>query len=141
MTSHLVVALVGSVLVMSVAGIGAGIPYAAQIHDAGQIPTLLGAALVYLPAIWLFAGLAAALYGLIPRATAAAWAVLAVCFVVGFLGDVLKLPHWIIELSPFQHTPRLPAARFQPGPLIALLAIATALTATGISAFRHRDLG
>ena len=141
LTGHLAVALGGSVVLMAAAGLGAGVPYAAETGNAGQIATLLGAALAHVPAIWLLAGVATALYGLAPRALSAAWAVLAVCFVIGFFGDLLKPPHWVIELSPFQHTPQLPAARFALTPVVMLLAIAAALVATGCTAFRRRDVG
>ena len=141
LTGHLAVALGGSVVLMAAAGLGAGVPYAAETGNAGQIATLLGAALTHVPAIWLLAGVATALYGLAPRALSAAWAVLAVCFVIGFFGDLLKPPHWVIELSPFQHTPQLPAARFALTPVVMLLAIAAALVATGCTAFRRRDVG
>jgi ABC-2 type transport system permease protein len=140
MAGHLAVALGGSAVVMTAAGLGAGIPYAAETGDLTQIPTLVGAALVHLPAIWVLAGVATALYGLVPRAFSAAWVVLAGCFVIGFLGEVLKIPHWIIELSPFQHTPQLPAANLKLTPLATLLAIATVLVATGIGAFHRRDV-
>lgn len=139
--SHIAVAFGGSVVVMAAAGLGAGIPYAVEIRDAGQIPTLLGAALAYLPAIWVLAGVGIALYGLAPRALSATWAILAVCFVIGFLGEVLKLPRWVVELSPFQHTPHLPAATFAPVPLLTLLAIAVAVVVIGVGAFRRRDIG
>ncbi len=141
MASHLALALGGSAVVMTAAGLGASLPYATATGDAGQVPTLVGAALTYLPAIWLLVGLAAALYGLAPRTLSIAWVVLVACFVIGFLGEVLKLPHWIIELSPFQHTPHLPAAGLTLTPLITMLAIATALTTTGLIAFRRRDIG
>jgi ABC-2 type transport system permease protein len=141
MASHLVVALGGSAVVMIAAGLGAAIPYALQTRDPGQVATLVGAALVYLPAIWLLVGVATALHGLAPRAISAAWAILAVCFVIGFLGEVLKLPHWVVELSPFQHTPQLPAASLRLTPLVTLTVCAVALTATGIAAFRRRDIG
>jgi ABC-2 type transport system permease protein len=141
MASHLAVAVGGSAVVMTAAGLGVGIPYAAETGDLLQIPALVGAALVHLPAIWLLAGLASALYGLTPRAVSGTWAVLAVCLVIGFLGEVLKLPHWITELSPFQHTPQLPAVHLTLTPLVTLLAIAAVLVASGVSGFRLRDLG
>jgi ABC-2 type transport system permease protein len=70
-----------------------------------------------------------------------AWVLLVACFVIGFLGTVLKLPHWIIELSPFERTPHLPAASLTVTPLLVMLAIAAALTASGVMAFRRRDVG
>ena len=39
--------------------------------------------------------------GRLPRAAGAAYAALAACFVVGWLGDLLKLPDWLIDASPF----------------------------------------
>jgi ABC-2 type transport system permease protein len=140
MASHLTLAACGSAIVMTASGLGAAVPYAAEIGDAAQIPRLVGAALAYLPAIWLVAAVASALYGVAPRTYSVAWVVVIACFVIGFLGEVLKLPHWIIELSPFQHTPRLPAAAITIAPLVTMLAIAATLTATGVIAFRRRDI-
>jgi polyether ionophore transport system permease protein len=141
MAGYLGVSFGGSVLVMAAAGLGVGIPYAVEVHDAGQVPALVGAALVHLPAIWLLAGAANALFGLLPRALPAIWTLLTACFVVGFLGEVLRLPRWIMDLSPFQHTPQLPAVDLTLTPLAVLLAVALALTLTGAGAFRRRDLG
>ena len=105
MGSYLAVACGGSVVVLTAAGLGAGLPYAVETADAGQIGALVGAALAYLPAVVLLVGVAAALYGLAPRAVSAVWVVVTSCFVIGFLGQVLKLPRWLVDLSPFQHTP------------------------------------
>ncbi|MGZ4452431.1 MAG: ABC transporter permease [Nocardioides sp.] len=140
MASHLAVALGGSALIMVAAGLGTGIPYAFEVGDAHQVPALVGAALVHIPAVWVVAGVAAALFGLAPRAISAAWAVLAICFVIGFLGEVLRLPRWVIDLSPFQHTPELPAAELTIAPIAILLATAAALIVIGIGSFHRRDL-
>ncbi len=139
--SHLAIAFGGSVLVIAAAGLGAGIPYAAEFHDASKIPQLLCAALVYLPAMWLLAGVTSALHGLAPRATGAAWTILAVCFVIGLLGEVLKLPHWVVQLSPFERTPQLPAAHLTITPVAVITALAAALTFAGITGLRRRDIG
>ena len=39
----------------------------------------------------------------------AAWAVMAAYFVLGFFGQLLKVPTWVQDLSPFQQMPHLPA--------------------------------
>jgi ABC-2 type transport system permease protein len=139
--SHLAVALAGSVIVLAAGGLGAGLSYGIASGDLGQAPRLLGAALAYTPALWLLAGLATALFGLVPRGAAAAWAALAACFVIGLLGQVLNVPAWVNDLSPFQHTPQLPAADPAIAPLAILAAIAAALTWAGLTAFRRRDVG
>ena len=141
MASHLAVAVVGSAAVLLVAGIAMGATYGIIVSDPGQVPRLAGAALAFAPALWVLAGAATALFGLAPRATAAAWAVLAWCGVAGFLGVLLDLPQWALDLSPFQHVPQMPADGVDWPPLIALTLVAAGLTAAGAAGFRRRDAG
>jgi ABC-2 type transport system permease protein len=138
--SHLTVAFAGSVIVLAAAGLGTGLPYGIASDDLGQIPRLVASALAYTPAVWLLVGLAFALFGLLPRAVLATWAALVACFAIGLLDDVLDLPGWATDLSPFEHTPFLPSADFAAGPLVVTAAIAVALTAVGLAGFRARDL-
>lgn len=138
--SHLAVIAAGSFLVLAAAGLGTGISFALVAGDLGDIGRLVGAAVVYTPALLVLVGLALGLFGLLPRAGALVWAVLAGCFVVGFFGQLLSLPGWLQDLSPFQHVPRLPAASFSLAPLIALGAVAVALIGLGDLGFRRRDV-
>jgi ABC-2 type transport system permease protein len=87
------------------------------------------------------AGLALALFGLVPRATAAAWAALALCLFIGLFGQLIDLPRWVVDLSPFQHVPALPSESFSVAPVAALTAVAAALRAAGMAGFRRRDAG
>ena len=128
-------------IVLAAAGLGLGLTYGIATTDAGQVPHLVGAALAYTPALWLLVGLTTALFGLMPRAVTAAWAAFAGFLVVGLLGEVLNLPAWVNDLSPFQHTPQLPAGDLIIAPLAVLAATAAALTAAGLLAFRQRDVG
>ena len=138
--SHLVMALAGSAVVMVAAGFGLGLTYGIASDDLGQSVRLVGASLVYVPAMWLLAGVALVLFGLLPRAVSAAWAALGACFVVGLFADVFNLPTWVKDLSPFEHIPRAPAADLSLLPLVAVLLTTTTLLAAGLTTFRHRDL-
>ncbi len=138
--SHLVIALGGSVGLMLAFGLGAGITRAGSTGDGGEVPRLMAAALAYSPALWVFAGLATVLFGIAPRLVGVAWGILGVLGFVGFLGPVLQLPDWAFQLSPVEHVPRLPVADLDVVPLVALTAVAAVLVATGIAAFRRRDL-
>jgi ABC-2 type transport system permease protein len=138
--SHLAIALGGSVLVLGACGAGAGVADALAAGDAGQLPRLLGAALAAVPAVWVLVGVAALVFGLVPRATGAVWGALAACFLLGLLGPLLSLPGWLTALSPFEHVPRLPADDFALAPLLWLTAIAALLVAAGLAAFRRRDV-
>jgi ABC-2 type transport system permease protein len=138
--SHLAMSLLGGALVLAAGGLGMGLTVGLITGDMGEVPRLVGASLVYVPAVWLLAGIAIALFGLAPRASLAAWAGMAFCFVIGMFGQLLDLPQWLIDLSPYQRTPQVPAADLTFGALAVIAALAVALTAAGMAGFRHRDL-
>jgi ABC-2 type transport system permease protein len=140
MASHLVVAMAGSAGVLLLGVLGVGISAAAVTGDFGVVPALLGAGLVQLPAIWVFIGLAAAVFGVSPRAVLLVWAVLVYAMTVGVLGGMLGLPEWTHNLSPFGHVPMLPAESLSWAPLVILTAVATVLLAVGLYGFRRRDV-
>lgn len=139
-SSHLVVALVGTALLQAVAGLAAGLADAAQSGDAGRVPAVVAAALVAVPAQWVLVGVVVLLFGLVPRLTALSWAVLTAFFLVGELGRLLEAPDWVLDVSPFTHVPRLPGMAMTWTPLIVLVLVAAALVAVGMVGFRRRDL-
>jgi polyether ionophore transport system permease protein len=138
---HVVIAAGGAAVLLAVAGLASGLADAARSGDAGQVPRLLGAAMAQLPAAWLLAGVAIALFGYLPRLAAAAWAVLMACLLFGQLGPLLRLPQWVMDVSPFTHVPKLPGAAFSFTPLAWLTAAAAMVTAAGLAGLRRRDVG
>jgi ABC-2 type transport system permease protein len=140
--SHLAFAVFGTALLLAVAGLGAGLAYGSQIGDVGgQVPRLVGAAMVQLPATLVLAGLGTALFGLTPRLAGLAWAGLIACVILLELGAVLGLSQWIVNASPFAHVPKLPGSALTATPLIWLVVVAAALGAAGLAGFRRRDIG
>jgi ABC-2 type transport system permease protein len=141
LASHLTVALVGSVVVLVAAGLGQGLAYGLTISDAGQIPRLIGVALVYLPAVWLVIALAVVGFGWLPRIAAAlAWTAVGYCAVVALFGDSFDLPAWFQQASPFTHTPEAPLEAVTAAPLLTIGAIVVLLLTGGLAGFRRRDL-
>ncbi len=138
---HLSVAFGGTLVVLAVAALSVGISDAAVTGDAHVVATSIGVAFAYAPALWVVVGLTVALVGLVPRAAAGAWGFLTLCFVIGMLGQLLDLPTWVEDVSPFQHVPQLPAADLTVVPLLALTAVAVALTGAGLWGLRRRDIG
>lgn len=138
--SHLTVSVVGSAIVVGAGGLGIGLAYAVVSSDSSQVLRMVGASLATMPAVLVLIGLATALYGLVPRWALAAWGALAVVVIVGLLGELLRLPQWSRQVSPFEHLPALPAESFSLGPTAALLALAAALAAAGLWGLRRRDL-
>ena len=139
--SHLTMALGGTLVLLFVTGLTMGISYAVAGGRIASTPGVLGAAMAYAPAVWLMTGVAVVLVGLIPRATVVAWLALLLCLIIGMLGQLLRLSHWVRDLSPFDHVPRLPAAAAHPLPILALLALSAVLCAAGLLGLRHRDIG
>jgi ABC-2 type transport system permease protein len=139
--SHLAVAALGSTLLLGLAGAGMGLMHAILTADPGQLGRLTGATVVYAPAVWTIVGAAAALFGLLPRAAALGWALLAAAAFLLLLGRTVQLPDWTIELSPFEHVPQVPAEAWSSGPLVAMAAVAAGLVAVGLVGLRHRDIG
>ncbi|WP_286135136.1 ABC transporter permease [Mycobacterium sp. UM_Kg1] len=144
LASHLAVALAGSRIALLVAGLVAGVVYAATAGDtAAQLPTVVGSAAVQLPAVWLPAAVAVAGYGLVPRLAPAAWAVLIGFIALYLLGTIAGAPQWVLDLEPFAHIPLVgprSEGTFSAVPLVALLAIDIGLIAVGLWGLRRRDL-
>lgn len=139
--SHLLFAVIGPVLMLAAAGAVAGATYGAMVGDiAGETPKVMGAALVQMPAVWVVAAVALALFGVLPRLTSLSWGVLGACLLLGQLGQILQFPQWALNVSPFSHIPRLPAADLPIAPLVILTVIASLLAVVGLAGFRRRDI-
>ncbi|MFF0491640.1 ABC transporter permease [Nocardia sp. NPDC004068] len=139
--SHLIFAVLGPVVMLLAAGVVGGLVYGVAADDiGGKLPRVLGAALVQLPAVWLFAGVAIVLFGLVPRWAPMAWGVFVAALAVYLLGAVSGVPQWVLDLAPYSHLPKLPAEAFRATPVVILIGAGIVLTAVGLIGFRRRDL-
>lgn len=139
--SHLVVALVGSGLLVVAAGVGAGLAHGAQTGDMGHaFGRVFGAALVQIPAIWVLVGIVAALYGFLPRWSPFAWVLLVFFLLLGEFGSLFELNRRVMDISPYAHVPKLPGGEMTVMPLVWLSVIAVVLTTAGVAGFRRRDI-
>jgi ABC-2 type transport system permease protein len=138
LSSHAVIAVLGSTWLLVVVGVCAGASAAASSNSG--IGDLLTAALATLPAVLVCIAIAVALFGFVPRYAQLAWAALAAFVLLGELGALLKLPDWMLALSPFDHLGSLPGGDSNPVGLVGLLVVASAVGALGATAFRRRDI-
>jgi ABC-2 type transport system permease protein len=139
--SHLVFAVFGPAVLLVLAGLGMGLVHGANIGDIGKaLGQLMGSAMVQLPAVWVLAGIAVALFGLVPRLAALAWGTLAAFLLLTELGAFLGLTKWAVDVSPFTHVPKLPGGTVTAVPLLWLTLVAVSLTAVGLAGLRRRDL-
>ncbi|MFG2194927.1 ABC transporter permease [Streptomyces sp. NPDC048639] len=139
--SHLVFAFAGTVVVMLSGGLGMGLGHGLAVEDiGGQMPPVLGAALAQLPAAWALAAVAMLLFGAVPKASVAGWAVAGACLAIGWLGPALNVPQGVMDLSPFGHLPKLPGGEVAAAPYVWMPALTALMTAAGLAALRRRDL-
>jgi ABC-2 type transport system permease protein len=133
--------VVATAIVLVVGGAAIGLGHGTSVGDiGGQVGRLTVAALAHVPAAWVMAALVLAIFGWLPRAVPAAWGLLVAFIVLGEFGALWKLPEWMLNLSPFAHSPILPGEPVDAGSLVSLLLVAAVVTALGLVGLRRRDL-
>lgn len=98
---HLLVVAIGTLVVAALGGLALAGSTAWSLGDSEWLGTLLVATSQHLPVALLLAGVSVALFGWLPRAQPAVWAVFAVAVVLAYMGPGLDLPQALIDWSPF----------------------------------------
>jgi ABC-2 type transport system permease protein len=138
MVDAVLVAFVASIVVMGAAGVLAWLSFL-PAGDADTGLHAFGQALIELPAVLVFPGIAALAVAVLPRAAVAiTWALFAIAVVLGLFGQLLKLPERVIQASPFDHIPTVPFTDW--GPSVWLIAIDVVLVVAAVVLVRRRDL-
>src|SRR5699024_7530844 len=102
-------------------------------------PVLLGH-LAHTPVVWALLGLAAGLYGLVPRLIGLTWAVFVYGAALRMFGDMLELDDAVLATSVFRHVGQYPAEDISWAAVAMLTGIAVLLAGAGLACFRRRDL-
>jgi ABC-2 type transport system permease protein len=128
-------ALIGSAVLMFCAGLGNGLGAGVTLGEPETIVRLTLAGLAFVPAMAVIAGIAALAVAV--KHPWIGW--LAVTFVVTslYLGALLRLPRWLIDLSPVGRTTA--PANYPIVTLSVMVAVAAALTLLAGAVYRNRD--
>lgn len=137
---HVGVALGGSAVLLFATGTAIGIGYATDVGDWHQVGQIAIAGLAQIPAIWVVAACVVVLFGWIPRWVGAGWGLLVAFIVLGEFGALWKLPQWVLDLSPFSHSPQLPGTGAHTGAVVPLIVIALVGVVIGMIGWRRRDV-
>ena len=140
--SYVVTAALGAVALLLAFATGMALTAGQALGDtSGLLRELTGAALAQLPAVLAIAAAVVAAFALLPRrAAAASWLLLAAAVLLSpVFGTSLGVPQTVLDISPFTHQ-KAPAMGVSGTAVVALLAVAVALVAAGVAAFRRRDL-
>lgn len=139
--SHIVIALLGSIIIMAVVGMASGLSSGFIAGDvASELAKTMSASLIKLPSIWLMAGIAVLLFGLLPKvATGLSWAVFGTFLMIQLIWELGQANQTVYNFSPFAYV--YPNHSITAIPIIILTMIAGALIAVGLVRFRHREIG
>ena len=102
---------------------------------------LVGSALAQAPAMWSVVALSVLFFAWRSDRAPLGWGVVVVFATLGLVGELLGLPQWVLDLSPYTHAPHMPLEDFRLGPALVLSVIAAALLAVSWLRYRSRDIG
>jgi len=135
----LVVGIVGATWLLLVAGVSLAVGVGNESeHSFGR---LVGSALAQAPSVWTVAALGVLCFAVRSQWAVLGWGAVVVCATLGQIGELLGLPEWVLDLSPYSHAPRMPLADFALAPAVALSLIAAVLLAASWLRYRSRDIG
>lgn len=128
-------------VVAVVAGLAAGLGFLVTGHGPGWLGTGVGAALAHVPAALVVVAVVGVVLAVLPRLTVPlGWGALVLALALGQLGDLLRLPHWLQDVSPFRHSSALPLETLDLPVTLVLLGAAAALAAAAVGLVGRRDL-
>ena len=139
--SHAAIAFVGSASLLLAMGLANVLAHGLTNGNQFSFGRDLGCLAVQIPAAWVLVAVTLVLIGWTPVSSSwGGWAVLFASLLLGEFGALLKLPSWVMEISPFAHTPKIPGEAMSWPPLLVMTLIAVVLTAVGAIGYRRRDM-
>ncbi len=136
--SYLAVLAIGLVGMLLVVGFATGVGAAISVSDGSYVADVTAAYLAHAPGVLVLLGVAALLFGLLPKAIGLTWVLLSYSLFVGLFGYALDLP--FRTLLPIEHTGQPPLDDISWPATVSLLIIASALATAGLAGFHRRDL-
>jgi len=82
-----------------------------------------------------------ALYGLVPRLSFVSWGALGAFVLVELIGETLQVSQSVLNISPFNHVPKVLVSGVSLMPLVALTLLALVLVIAGLVGFQRRSIG
>ena len=141
MVSTIVVATLSVLAVCTATGVAAGAAIARTGGGTDAIGRFTGAALAHVPAALVFVGVTSLIFAVLPRLTISlGWGLLTIGLVIGQLGELLQLPEWLQQVSPFFWSSALPVEELDVAAAATLVTIALGGCVAAVLALRRRDL-
>ena len=140
--SYIAIAFASSVIMPALGAFGLWAAAAIVMTNPLSATFMFKGIMIYLPAIWLFMGLAALLVAIRPRiASAVTWVYLGVSFFLGYFGQMFtQIPKWVMHLSPFGLIPNITQAHIPWATLAIMTGVAFAMLVAAFVIYPKRDL-
>ena len=98
---HLVVVSAGALVVLLVGGATLAATASWSLGNDSALTDVLRGSVAQIPAVLAFSGLALCLWACVPRLRSLAWALFGASFFIGYMGEALRFPAWLVDNSPF----------------------------------------
>lgn len=140
MGSHLICAALNATILLVVLGLMIGLGYGLNSGNfLADLLRLFGRTLTTLPAVWVIAGIAAALYGLLPRfSIAGAWGLLVIFLALELGWELQQISQAVFNISPFAYVHWSILVPMQS--LVGLTLVAAVLAGLGLFGFQRRNV-
>lgn len=138
--SYVLLALLISIVMVVIGGWMFGATGNAVMDEPIEISQLLGAAIAYVPALFVIIGLGALFVGVFPRATMITWLYLVFAFVTNYFSELFQFPDWVVQLTPFGYVPEMPIEEMNYASTGVLLFVAACLLVIGFQGYNKRDI-
>ncbi|MGF9648002.1 polyketide antibiotic transporter [Pseudarthrobacter oxydans] len=137
----LAVAAISTTAVAAAAGASAAVVVTLAQAGGSSPGMVFAAALAHVPAALVFPAVTVLVFALAPRwSSAVGWGALAAALVLGQFGELLGLPGWLQDLSPFRHSSAMPVEAFHPEGALVMAAVAVIAAGAASRLVRERDL-
>lgn len=135
------VAVVSVIVVAIAAATAAGVGLVASGTDWDAFVDTYPTVGAHLPAGLVFVAIATLAVAAAPRfAVAISWGAFVLGIAIGQLGDLIGLPEWLQDISPYHHVPAYPLEEITLGSVAIPIVAAAALVGAGAVVFAWRDV-
>ena len=140
LAGHVVLSLIASGIGFLEVGVLLALPEALRTGKASEIWASLAAAGVLYAGAFLIVGLVTSLIGWAPRWISVVWLVLGWSVFAVWIGPLLSLPGWLVEVSPWGYLPQLPGEDMSWTPVLTETLASFCLILLGWAGYRRRDI-
>lgn len=143
MGSYLIIAFAGSVVILFALGMAAGLGWGIASGNMALLPRALIMSLSKIPPVWIIIGIAAMLYGWLPRASSIlSWIILGSFIIIEIFWEAGLVGWSVLQVSPFAYAHySIPINELSILPLLALILLSAVFTAIGMIGFKRRSIG